>query len=78
MPQSLTQYATPYSTTTNLDNDRGVYMQDRWTRNRLTLTLGVRYDYTNTSAPDQTLGPGALVPTRADVPVGRWIEAGTT
>ena len=65
VPQSLTQYATPYSTTTNLDNDLGLYLQDRWTKDRLTLTLGLRYDYTNTSAPDQTLGPGALVPNRA-------------
>jgi outer membrane receptor protein involved in Fe transport len=34
-----------------------VYIQDRWTKERLTLTLGVRYDFTNTSAPDQALGP---------------------
>jgi outer membrane receptor protein involved in Fe transport len=54
--QSLTQYATPYSVTTNLDNDLGVYIQDRWTKDRLMLTLGVRYDFTNTSAPDQALG----------------------
>ena len=65
VPQSLTQYATPYSVTTNLDNDLGVYIQDRWTKERLTLTLGVRYDFTNTSAPDQALGPGALVPNRS-------------
>ena len=74
VPQSLTQYATPYSVTTNLDNDLGVYVQDRWTKERLTLTLGVRYDFTNTSAPDQALGPGALVPNREhDVPVGQGV-----
>ena len=71
VPQSMTQYATPYSVTTNLDNDLGVYVQDRWTKDRLTLTLGVRYDFTNTSAPEQTLGAGrAGAEPQHDVPVG--------
>ncbi len=64
VPQQLTQWATPYASTTNLDNDLGVYAQDKWTRGRLTLNLGVRYDFTNTSTPEQTLGPGRLVPNR--------------
>src|SRR6185436_1621196 len=48
-----------------LDNDLGVYAQDKWTVGRLTASLGVRYDFTNTSIPEQTLGPGALVPNRS-------------
>src|SRR5258708_3856085 len=46
-----------------------------WTRGRVTMTLGLRFDYQTSSIPAQTLGPGALVPTRnltlpeiADVP----------
>ena len=64
VPQQLTQWATPYSSTVNLDNDLGLYAQDRWTTGRLTLSLGVRYDFTNTSTPEQSLGVGALVPNR--------------
>jgi hypothetical protein len=67
VPQSLTQWATPYSNTTDLDNDLGVYAQDKWTLGRLTLNLGVRYDFTNTSTPEQPLGPGALVANRDTV-----------
>ena len=67
VPQQLTQWATPYSSTVNLDNDLGVYVQDRWTRGRLTLNLGLRYDFTNTSTPEQTLGPGLLVPNRSAI-----------
>ena len=65
VPQQITQWATPYSSTVNLDNDLGLYAQDRWTTGRLTLSLGVRYDFTNTSTPEQSLGVGALVPNRS-------------
>jgi Carboxypeptidase regulatory-like domain len=64
VPQSLTEYATPYTTTTSLDHDLGIYAQDNWTRGRLTLKLGVRYDYTTTGVPAQSLGSGVLVPNR--------------
>ena len=45
-------------------HDLGVYAQDRWTLNRLTLTLGVRYDYFADSFPEQTVGPALLAPNR--------------
>ena len=49
---------------TNLDNDLGLFAQDRWTMNRLTLNLALRFDYFQTSFPEQTLGPAPLTPNR--------------
>ena len=44
---------------TNLDADMGLYAQDRWTMDRLTLSGAIRFDWFRTSFPEQTLGPGA-------------------
>ena len=41
----------------------GIYAQDQWTLHRLTLNLGVRYDYLNAYIPAQ------------DVPATRWLPA---
>jgi hypothetical protein len=41
-----------------------MYVQDRWTYKRLTLTGGVRFDYWTSHFPAATLGPITLVPTR--------------
>jgi hypothetical protein len=49
---------------TNLDRDLGLYAQDRWTLNRLTLSGAVRLDFFKTSFPEQTLGSDPLGPNR--------------
>ena len=41
-----------------------MFAQDKWTLDRLTLNLGVRFDYLNINFPEQHLGPGGLVPNR--------------
>jgi hypothetical protein len=64
VPNQLTQYATPYTLQANEDADMGFFAQDRWSLNRWTLTLGVRYDSFNTSFPEQNIGPSLLDPTR--------------
>jgi outer membrane receptor protein involved in Fe transport len=65
VPNQISLFATPYASTTNVDSDLGVYAQDRWTMlNRLTVTLGVRYDYFADSFPSQTAGPSVLAPNR--------------
>jgi hypothetical protein len=64
VPNQITLNGTPFAATTNVDNDLGVYLQDRWTLRRLTLTLGVRYDYFSDSFPEQTVGPALLAPNR--------------
>jgi hypothetical protein len=48
----------------NVDADLGLYAQDRWTRDKLTLNYGLRFDYFNSSYPEQHIGPTPLAPTR--------------
>ena len=43
VPNRITQYATP-SLEKNRVNEIGIYAQDQWTIDRLTLNLGVRFD----------------------------------
>ena len=61
-PVSITQRA-PYTSETHV-HDGGIYAQDRWTLDRLTLNLGLRWDFYRTSFPDQTLGPTVYTPNR--------------
>ena len=42
----------------------GLFVQDRWTRSKMTLNYGLRYDYFNSSYPEQHIGPTTLAPTR--------------
>ena len=53
----------PFSSETHV-HDGGIYGQDRWTVKRLTLNLGVRYDFYRTNYPTQTLGPTVYTPNR--------------
>ena len=63
-PVSITEYAAPYSSVIHQDHDFGLFVQDRWTINRLTLSGGVRYDYYKSSYPQQSAGPTQLAPNR--------------
>ena len=47
-----------------LNAELGIYVQDKWTLGRLTLSGGLRFDYFSTSFPETRLGPGPLVPDR--------------
>jgi hypothetical protein len=49
-PRSLTLTSTPWDYWTDVNADLGLYAQDQWTLKRLTLNVGVRYDYFNGSA----------------------------
>jgi hypothetical protein len=64
IPNQITQRATPHQTITTLKGELGVFAQDKWTINKLTLNSGVRFDYFNVYYPEQALGPALLVPTR--------------
>ena len=44
--------------------DMGIFAQDSWTLDRLTLNLGYRYDYYNGSVPAQQAPAGTWVPER--------------
>jgi len=64
VPNQITLMNRPYTAKSNMDNDFGLFAQDRWTMNRLTLNLALRFDAFQTSFPEQTVGPAPLVPTR--------------
>jgi hypothetical protein len=64
VPTQVTEYATPLTVTETMGADVGLFGQDQWTIKRLTLNMGVRFDYLNAYIPAQTLGPGPAVPTR--------------
>jgi Carboxypeptidase regulatory-like domain len=53
VPNQVTLYARPNVIVNNENADFGAYGQDRWTFKRLTLNLGIRYDYYNASVPEQ-------------------------
>ncbi len=55
---------TPTFAVTNLDADVGVYVQDTWTIQRLTLSPGVRFEWFNSSIPAQSVPAGRFVPAR--------------
>ena len=62
-PIAIRRYSTPYAEKENLNADLGVFAQDTWRLRRLTLNLGLRFDYMNQSVPAQ------------DAPAGTWVGA---
>jgi hypothetical protein len=48
----------------DVNADMGVFIQDTWTRKRLTLSPGLRWDHFNSSLPAQTAAAGRFVPER--------------
>src|SRR4030095_5959618 len=64
VPNQITERAMPFESKTNLDNDLGIYAQDRVSVSRFTIQGAIRFDYFATSFPDQTVGPAPLTPTR--------------
>jgi hypothetical protein len=64
VPRQITQNATPLRFEEDMKANLGVFAQDQWTINRLTLNYGVRFDYQNMRVPENTLSPGPLVPNR--------------
>ncbi len=63
VPNQLTLRATPYRTFIN-ELDHGMFVQDRWSVKRVTVTGGLRYDYFDVSFPVTPVGPAPLAPAR--------------
>jgi hypothetical protein len=61
----VTVLNTPMLEHDDLNFDSGIYVQDRWTANKLTLNLGVRYDHFNVSVAPQSAPAGRFVPARS-------------
>jgi hypothetical protein len=58
LPNSLTEWEQPNGRTSNIKANLGIFAKDDWTIKRLTLNLGVRYDYFDAYTPPQTLAAG--------------------
>ena len=54
VPNLITLRATPFETFASIDHDLGIFVQDKWTMNRLTVTGALRYDHEGSSFPSVT------------------------
>jgi len=64
VPTQITQLATPYLRKERIRADLGIFAQDQWTVNRLTVNYGVRFDYYNAYVPEQHMPATKFVPAR--------------
>jgi hypothetical protein len=62
-PESVTYYGGPLATNQRQET-LGLYVQDQWNVSRVTLNLGLRYDYLNGVVRDQHMPAGTFVPAR--------------
>ena len=75
MPTQVIIFNTPTSSRNEVNADLGIFVQDTWTRGRLSLSPGVRFDYFNTSIPAQSVPAGRFVLARqfdAIPDIGTW------
>ena len=63
-PQTVTVYNTPVIRDTSVAYDLGVYVQDTWTIDRLTLNPGVRMQWFDSYARETSMGAGRWAPAR--------------
>ena len=64
VPVSFTVNGNPRTQEARVRSELGLYIQDKYTFKRLTLSGGLRFDYMNKYSPAQTIGPAPLLPTR--------------
>ena len=72
-PLAITSISSPHRQRSELDMVLGLFAQDSWTLDRLTLNLGVRYDHIVASSPAQTRPAGfytaeVFFPERKNIP----------
>jgi hypothetical protein len=64
VPNRITQTAFPIESKTETRHNFGLYLQDKWTIQRLTATYGGRFDYYAGGWAEDHVGPAPLAPTR--------------
>jgi hypothetical protein len=65
VPQSVLVYTTPYYSQQSIDVGLGIYAQDQWTIDRMTLNLGLRFDLQRASAPAVELAASRFIGPRS-------------
>ncbi len=73
-PNQLTQTLTPFQN----DGRAGwhaAFIQEQWTRNRLTLQGALRYDIASSWYPEQTLGPSKYFPNTFTFPATKGVNS---
>ena len=65
VPNRISQHATPYLLKSRTKADLGIFAQDQWAVDRLTLNLGVRFDYYNGYVPAQEVPATPFLPARS-------------
>ena len=69
VPSGVTYYGDPVRQTNGrISPMLAVYGQDQWTANRLTMNLGLRFDYYHSVIDEQNNGPTKWVPTSRLIP----------
>jgi hypothetical protein len=64
VPTRLTQFAQPIEFSERVNYNLGLYAQEQWTMNRLTLNAGVRADFLSAQVDAQRLPAGPLIAAR--------------
>jgi hypothetical protein len=64
VPDTVLVYNTPTRTYNLMGADFGLYVQDSWTLNRLTLNPGLRFEHFNSSVQPMSVEGGRFVPLR--------------
>jgi hypothetical protein len=64
VPRRVTLYATPIEQRNDVKSDLGLFAQDSWAMNRMTINYGIRYDNLHAAVPAQHLKAGQFVPER--------------
>ena len=63
-PLQVRVYNTPLQSRANLNADQGIYVQDSWRINKLTLSPGIRWERFNAEVAEQTAPAGRFVGAR--------------
>jgi hypothetical protein len=64
VPNLVTLYADPFFQKEEMNANLGAFVQDRWTLKRLSLNLGLRFEYVNSEIVDHDLPAGEFVGAR--------------
>jgi hypothetical protein len=76
-PVQLTMYASPYEQLNRLKADLGIFAQDTWRFQRLSLSMGLRFDYLNAGVKAQQAAASPFLPARrfeALAKVPEWFD----